>query len=143
MLHLQTKLEEEARVQEETRLNDIICKKQADKKLKTITTKYMKRALGKISIGVQNVASLKIIDEIKGHRRESNERESVAPALLWYDMLKRTRKGTSAIPHNPIITNYRNKLRQMFSGSSWFDRKCEKAMFRYLLWPDEITLLHR
>jgi len=142
-LRLQKELEKEKRANEEARLNEIIRRKQEAKKTKTITKTYMKRVIGKVSRSVHSVASLEIFQGIKSQRRESSERRNVAPELLHYDMLRRTRKGTKAIPHNAIVSNYRNTLQQMFGNSQWFDRKCEIIMFRYLLWPDEILSLRR
>lgn len=146
-IQLQKDLVAEQLAIEEAKLKDILRRKEEQKKLKTVTTKYLKRLAGKVqtvSTSVQNVTSLNIIHKVRDRKRVHNERLRIAAEVLRYDRLKRASRGAKAIPNNKLVSEYRNHIRERFGDTkSWFDRKCETVMFRYLLWPEDILSLRR
>ena len=129
---------------EEARLNEIIKRKQDSRKLKNIAKIYVKSAASKLSNGIKNLS----IEAFRYQRREITKRKNLAPRLL-YHALKRTlvkkksHLGVRAIPYNAEVSEYQKTLEILFKDHRWFNKECEKLMFRYLLWPEELLSVRR
>ena len=116
-------------LEEWERLDDIIRHKQGKRKLMQSITKVM----GKV-----NMTSLRIIDNIRAHRRESLE-----PSLARYHLLKSSMKGTKSTIQDVNVKFFEEKLLQTFRNSNWWNKECLELSFQYLLWPKDFDALRR
>ncbi len=132
------------RKQEADRLNDILRNKQESRKLKTVTKKLVKKAMTNITTRVNNLSTLMVVSEYKNRRKEHLQKIDTAVELVRYnESLKLNENKATSVLQNSTLTKYRQSLQRIFGKNVWFDKKCEKVMFFYLLWPEDINHFRR
>jgi len=119
------------------RLDEIIRYKQEQRKFKVST--YM----GKVSKGFRDATSLRLIHNIRANRRESMEQGQLGPSLVGYYMLQASRTGTTSMPSDSNVDDFKKDLCKTFANTNWWNKECLELSLRYLMWPKDSHALRR
>jgi hypothetical protein len=125
------------------RLDEIIRYKQEKRKFKMPIKELTHTLVGKVRKGFHDATSLRIIHNIRANRRESMEEGQLGPLLVGYYMLQASRTGTTSMPPDSNVDDFKKDLCKDFENTNWWNKECLELSLRYLMWPKDFHALRR